>query len=65
MNELQAQMRAINEIENLKYQLDIAVEALKTVKNRVASRNIQIEKDEGELLILICREALAKIKGDK
>lgn len=35
------------------------VEALKTVRNRMASRNIQCDKDEVELNLSICREAIS------
>lgn len=40
------------------------VEALKAVKNRMASRNIQCDKDEAELIFTFCCEAL-KEYGDE
>lgn len=47
-----------------KERLALAVETIRTVKNRMCTRNVQADKDEAELIVSICRETLAKL-GEK
>jgi hypothetical protein len=53
---------APTDISNLLQAVEIMREALVTVKNRMATRNVQADKDEAELIISLCRDALQKIE---
>lgn len=55
-------LKAISYQDTLKAKLEKAEAALKNIRNRLSTRNIQIYKDEAELMIGWVREALREIR---